>query len=94
MFLTEEEIFLSEAQKLRECESIKQANGVLSQVAYELNQYLTIESLRLVDTRHLKALFIKVCLRHIKGNKDTKEAEDILGKAGRLQNRPIGGDWF
>lgn len=81
-------------KRLTDSVSVKKAASIVSETCWRVNQVLTPESLKTIEARELKALFIKVGLRQIYSVAHEKETIEIATKVKQLENRPIGGGWL
>lgn len=80
--------------KLTDNESVKKASSILSDSSWRVNQILTPESLKTIEIKEIRHLFIKVALRQINSVGHDKEVLEMERKVKTLENRAIGGGWL
>lgn len=86
--------FISVIDALKDDARIKKSTGLLEEVAWQVNQCLTPESLNLITASKLKALFMMTAMRYVNAVKETQNNEDVAGKVEQLRNTAIGGGWI
>lgn len=87
------EILAEAIDVLADDQDVAKRAGIMDDIAWEVNKYLTPTSLRLIDTEQIRHLFYSLVESYVQSIDGKAAISDTAERVDRLRNQPIGGRW-